>query len=76
MKVNIYDTNGNDYGSYGESMNVDEVELYIPATIVGLANEYGVQITTHGTPIIREQFSGLFNPDGALFILNIREEGK
>lgn len=76
MKVNIYDTNGNDWGGYGESRNVEEVEIYIPATIVGLANEHGIQITTHGTPVIREQFSGSLSHDGALFTLVIREEGK
>jgi hypothetical protein len=52
MKINLYDTNGNDYGSWTDTM--DKVEIYAGATIEGLANERGIQITVHGDPKIIE----------------------
>jgi hypothetical protein len=56
MKVQIYSTYGGDYGEYGGCRNIDAVELYMPATIEGLANEYGVKITTYGEPEVKEEF--------------------
>jgi hypothetical protein len=52
MIVNIYDTSGNDYGSWDNT--IDRVETYMPITIDCLANERGFLLTTHGEPLIRE----------------------
>lgn len=51
MKIQVYDTNGNDYGIW---TRFGRLETYMPCTIDGLANEQGVQITTHGTPYFCE----------------------
>ncbi len=52
MILIINDTDGNQYGRLD---NIDYADVYMPVTIEGLANEHGVQITTHGKPWVKTE---------------------
>ncbi|KKM99530.1 hypothetical protein LCGC14_1146940 [marine sediment metagenome] len=52
MIIRVQDTHGNQIGEFEQG----RIEVYMPVTIDALANEHGCIITTHGEPVIKEDF--------------------
>jgi hypothetical protein len=61
MIVHLFDADGNEYPL---NKDITEVDIYMPVTITHLANEYGIQIRTHGAPSVRFDTHVLPHPIG------------